>query len=196
MKGGDDPFFSTCHPRGICTFNFFSLLGRGAPRPPLPLPRPIPQETQHTMALTKEQIREAFQLFDADGTGTIDASEMELVLKGLGFTDFNERDVREMVKAIDTDGSGRVEYPEFEAHVLRRAEKADSQEEVWKAYHLFDPHKSGKISFEDLKRVALLEDPTVGDDEVHRVMNAVADIPERVCDYPLPSRPFFTPSVV
>ena len=133
------------------------------------------------MALTKEQIKEAFNLFDADGSGTIDAGEMGLVLKGLGFTDCSERDIKEMVKAIDTDGSGLVEYGEFEKHVLKRTEKADSDEEIWKAYHLFDPSKSGKISFEELKKVALLEDPSVGDDEVHRVLNAVAEIPERVC---------------
>eukprot|EP01059_Diplonema_ambulator_P030605 TRINITY_DN531_c0_g1_i1.p1 TRINITY_DN531_c0_g1~~TRINITY_DN531_c0_g1_i1.p1 ORF type:complete len:167 (+),score=64.32 TRINITY_DN531_c0_g1_i1:38-502(+) len=131
------------------------------------------------MALTKEQIKEAFNLFDADGSGAIDANEMGLVLKGLGFTECSERDIQAMIKAIDTDGSGSVQYNEFETLVLGRMDKADSQEEIWKAYHLFDPHKTGRISFEDLKRVALLEDPSIGDDEVHRVMNAVADIPER-----------------
>ncbi|KAJ9463025.1 Caltractin [Diplonema papillatum] len=130
------------------------------------------------MALTKEQIKEAFNLFDADGSGTIDASEMSLVLKGLGFTE-NERDIHSMIKAIDTDGSGNVGYDEFEELVLRRMDKADSPEEIWKAYHLFDPKKTGRITFDELKRVALLEDPSIGDDEVHRVLTAVADYPDR-----------------
>eukprot|EP00755_Sulcionema_specki_P017306 Sspe_Gene.11122::Locus_3747_Transcript_10_15_Confidence_0.142_Length_860::g.11122::m.11122/K16465/CETN1; centrin-1 len=36
-------------------------------------------------ALTDEQIKEAFNLFDADGSGAIDAEEMALAMKGLGF---------------------------------------------------------------------------------------------------------------
>eukprot|EP01063_Lacrimia_lanifica_P036478 TRINITY_DN7249_c0_g2_i1.p3 TRINITY_DN7249_c0_g2~~TRINITY_DN7249_c0_g2_i1.p3 ORF type:complete len:147 (+),score=74.66 TRINITY_DN7249_c0_g2_i1:59-499(+) len=130
------------------------------------------------MALTKDQIKEAFNLFDCDGSGAIDASEMSLVLKGLGFTECSERDVQAMVKAI-TDGSGSVEYKEFEKLVLGRMDKAGSAEEIWRAYHLFDPAKTGRISFEDLKRVAQMEDPCVGDDEVMRVLNAVAEVPER-----------------
>ena len=133
------------------------------------------------MSLTKEQIKEAFNLFDADGSGAIDASEMGLVLKGLGFTECSERDVQNIVKAIDSDGSGTVEYQEFENMVIMRMDKADSPDEIWKAYSLFDPDKSGRISFEDLKRVAVMEDPSVGDDEIHRILNAVAEVPERVC---------------
>ena len=34
-----------------------------------------------------EQLKEAFNLFDADGSGAIDAEEMALAMKGLGFGD-------------------------------------------------------------------------------------------------------------
>eukprot|EP00755_Sulcionema_specki_P036086 Sspe_Gene.2512::Locus_835_Transcript_1_1_Confidence_1.000_Length_693::g.2512::m.2512/K16465/CETN1; centrin-1 len=135
------------------------------------------------MALTPEQIKEAFNLFDADGSGSIDASEMKLVLKGLGFTDITEGEIKAMIQTIDTDRSGSVEYKEFEEMVLRRMKEAGSPEEINKAYNLFDTESRGRITFEDLKRVALLEDPTIGDDEVQRVLECVAQNPDRGITY-------------
>ena len=65
-------------------------------------------------ALTDEQIKEAFNLFDADGSGAIDAEEMALAMKGLGFGDQPREEIEKMIRSIDTDANGLIEYPEFE----------------------------------------------------------------------------------
>lgn len=125
-------------------------------------------------ALTDEQIREAFNLFDADGSGAIDAEEMALAMKGLGFGDLPRDEVERIIRSMRTDANGLVEYGEFEAMVKSRMAPKDSPEEILKAFQLFDLDKKGKISFANLKEVAKLLGENPGDD-VLKEMIAEAD---------------------
>eukprot|EP00659_Diplonema_papillatum_P004376 gene4376-6773_t len=74
-------------------------------------------------ALTDEQIKEAFNLFDADGSGAIDAEEMALAMKGLGFGDQPREEIEKMIRSIDTDANGLIEYPEFEKMMKSRQDE-------------------------------------------------------------------------
>lgn len=125
-------------------------------------------------ALTDEQISEAFHLFDADGSGTIDSEELALAMKGLGFGDLSRDEVEQIMRSMKCTANGLVPYAEFEKMVKSRMAPRDSPEEVLKAFQLFDLDKKGKISFENLKDVAKLlgEDPG---DEVLREMIMEAD---------------------
>ena len=53
----------------------------------------------------KEEIREAFDLFDTDGSGSIDAKELKEAMRTLGFEPTKE-EIKKMIADIDTDGSG------------------------------------------------------------------------------------------
>eukprot|EP00994_Dinema_validum_P003790 NODE_1840_length_828_cov_377.727856_g1451_i0.p2 GENE.NODE_1840_length_828_cov_377.727856_g1451_i0~~NODE_1840_length_828_cov_377.727856_g1451_i0.p2 ORF type:complete len:150 (+),score=42.48 NODE_1840_length_828_cov_377.727856_g1451_i0:84-533(+) len=125
-------------------------------------------------ALTDEQIKEAFNLFDADGSGAIDAEEMALAMKGLGFGDQPREEIDKMIKSIDTDENGLIEYPEFEKMMKAKMSTKDSPEEILKAFQLFDMDKTGKISFANLKHVAKMLGENPGDD-VLQEMIAEAD---------------------
>ena len=62
-----------------------------------------------------QELREAFDLFDTDGSGTIDTKELQVALRALGFDSKKEK-VRKMIADIDLDGSGapraaRALYP-------------------------------------------------------------------------------------
>lgn len=54
-------------------------------------------------------LREAFDMFDADGSGYIDREELSLMLRKLGF----EWQGSSVFAAADTDGDGKVSYEEF-----------------------------------------------------------------------------------
>eukprot|EP00994_Dinema_validum_P003855 NODE_1871_length_822_cov_342.313066_g1451_i1.p2 GENE.NODE_1871_length_822_cov_342.313066_g1451_i1~~NODE_1871_length_822_cov_342.313066_g1451_i1.p2 ORF type:complete len:137 (-),score=36.58 NODE_1871_length_822_cov_342.313066_g1451_i1:329-739(-) len=112
-------------------------------------------------ALTDEQIKEAFNLFDADGSGAIDAEEMALAMKGLGFGDQPREEIDKMIKSIDTDENGLIEYPEFEKMMKAKMSTKDRD-------------KTGKISFANLKHVAKMLGENPGDD-VLQEMIAEAD---------------------
>jgi len=59
-----------------------------------------------------EHIKEAFQAWDTDNSGTIEAAELRRVLKALD-PDFADRDVDKLVRSIDKDHNGLVDFGEF-----------------------------------------------------------------------------------
>eukprot|EP00112_Aurelia_sp_Birch-Aquarium-sp1_P003817 Seg1430.9 transcript_id=Seg1430.9/GoldUCD/mRNA.D3Y31 product=Caltractin protein_id=Seg1430.9/GoldUCD/D3Y31 len=60
----------------------------------------------------KQEIREAFDLFDTDGSGTIDAKELKVAMRALGFEPKKE-EIKKMIADIDKDGSGSIDFNEF-----------------------------------------------------------------------------------
>ena len=65
--------------------------------------------------LSKEQrdeLRECFNLIDADGSGAIDADELIEAFKVLGYH-IKRKECEALLAEVDRDGSGEVEYPEF-----------------------------------------------------------------------------------
>merc|ERR1712072_210382 len=101
----------------------------------------------------KQEIREAFDLFDTDGSGAIDAKELKVAMRALGF-DPKKDEIRKMISDIDKDGDGTIDYDEFTMMMTAKMAEKDSREEICKAFRLFDDDETGKISFKNLKRVA------------------------------------------
>ncbi len=57
-------------------------------------------------------MREAFKLFDRDGSGEITASEIKSIL-GSGKKMANENIFDEIVKEVDVNGDGVISFEEF-----------------------------------------------------------------------------------
>eukprot|EP00662_Eupelagonemidae_sp_cell21_P046205 gene46205-16297_t len=68
--------------------------------------------------LSEQDLTEAFDLFDADGSGKISADELRFALQSLGMRDVTARDVDQIMRAVDSDRSGTIERGEF-VHVVR-----------------------------------------------------------------------------
>ena len=60
----------------------------------------------------KQEVKEAFDLFDTDGSGTIDAKELKVAMRALGFEPKKE-EITKMIHDADKDGSGVIDYNEF-----------------------------------------------------------------------------------
>merc|ERR1712072_1603254 len=73
----------------------------------------------------KQEIKEAFDLFDTDSSGNIDAKELKVAMRALGFEPKNEEILKMMTHKI-----------------LNR----DPKDEILKAFRLFDDDETGKIS--------------------------------------------------
>ena len=117
---------------------------------------PAKNQRKGRAELTEEQrqeIKEAFDLFDTDGSGSIDSKELKVAMRALGFEPRKE-EVKRMISEMDKDGSGTIEYPEFEEMMASKMAERDPREEILKAFKLFDDENTGKISFKNLKRVA------------------------------------------
>ena len=118
----------------------------------------------------KQEIREAFDLFDTDGSGTIDAKELKIAMRALGFEPKKE-EIRKMIADIDADGSGTIDFQEFLEMMTAKMSQKDSKEEILKAFKLFDDDESGKITFRNLKRVAKELGENMSDEELQEMID-------------------------
>lgn len=117
-----------------------------------------------------QELKEAFDLFDTDGSGTIDTKELSVALRALGFDSKKEK-VRKMIADIDLDGSGTIDFDEFVEMMTGKMGDRDSPEEIMRVFKLFDDDETGKISFKNLKRVARELGENMTDEELQEMIN-------------------------
>merc|ERR1739848_263931 len=112
-----------------------------------------------------EEIKEAFDLFDTDGSGTIDPKELKSAMQSLGFEAKNQT-IYQMVSDLDTDGSGAIDFEEFLDMMTARMSDKDTKEDINKVFRLFDDDKTGTITIQNLRRVAKELGETMTDEEL------------------------------
>ncbi|XP_047208694.1 caltractin [Girardinichthys multiradiatus] len=131
------------------------------------------KKTNSKTELTEEQrqeIKEAFDLFDTDGTGTIDVKELKVAMRALGFEPKKE-EIRKMVADFVKDGSGTIDFDDFLSMMTQKMNDKDTKEEIMKAFRLFDDDCTGKISFKNLKRVAKELGENLTDEELQEMID-------------------------
>ena len=99
-----------------------------------------------------EEIREAFELFDVDRSGSIDYRELKAAMKALGVKVAKD-ELKKMITDVDADGSGSVELPEFISMMTAQMGDNDTREEIEKVFKMFDTSNKGKIEFSDFKKI-------------------------------------------
>lgn len=118
----------------------------------------------------KQEIREAFDLFDTDGSGSIDAKELKVAMRALGFEPKKE-EVKKMIADVDVDGYGTIGFDDFMALMTAKMAERDPREEIMKAFRLFDDDETGKITFKNLKRVAKELGENISDEELQEMID-------------------------
>ena len=104
--------------------------------------------------LTETQIRSVFDLFDADGSGWVDAEEMGLALQALGFGELSRGAVDSIIGDVLLEGNTHVEFNDFKKIVTSRMAPRHSPEEVLKAFRLFDKTSAGRVTVDDFVSAA------------------------------------------
>ncbi|KAJ3674119.1 hypothetical protein LUZ60_006111 [Juncus effusus] len=106
--------------------------------------------------VTKErrrEIKEAFDLFDLDGSGSISATELTVAMRALGF-EMTPEQINQMIDEVDKKGSGAIDFDEFLYMMTRRIGERDTLDELIRAFKIIDHDKNGKISATDIQNVA------------------------------------------
>lgn len=122
------------------------------------------------------ELREAFDLFDMDKAGFIDARELKAAMRALGFevkvehvcsmlTQANEDDEEKNIlsnrsKAKDGEEPEqllhmRVTFDQFVRVMTAELARRDTREEIWKIYKLFDTDRKGYVNQHDLEKVCI-----------------------------------------
>merc|ERR1719265_424488 len=118
----------------------------------------------------KQEIKEAFDLFDTDGSGNIDTKELNIAMKALG-CECKKEEIDKMISEVEDDGSGEIGFPEFLKMMTNKILNKDPKDDMLKAFRLFDDDETGTISFKNLKRVARETNQTLTDDELQEMLN-------------------------
>jgi Ca2+-binding EF-hand superfamily protein len=115
-----------------------------------------------------DEIKEAFNLFDTNGSGTIDPRELKAAMQSLGFETKNPT-IFQMIADLDTDG-GEIDFDDFLDAITSKLGDKETREGIRKIFDLFDEDRSGTISLKNLKRVAKELGETMSEEELREMI--------------------------
>jgi len=118
----------------------------------------------------KQELREAFELFDADKKGSIDLHELKVLMRALGFQ-VKKQDVVKYVHEIDPQNEGMVNFEQFMDLMTDRYTERDPDEEILKAFQLFDTDGSGSISLKNMRNISRELGENLADDELQAMID-------------------------
>ena len=135
-------------------------------KPPVPSRKPRMHYSAYFNKMEIREVEKTFNVFDADGTGTISPGEFQDLMTKLGAT-MSDEELQTMVQRLDRDRSGGVSKDEFLQWYAENANEDHlSQDDFAKfLFDLFDDNKSGEITIgEFLKKLYALNTKFTVDD--------------------------------
>ena len=90
-------------------------------------------------------------------------------MAALGFNP-KKSEIDKMVREMDKDGDATIDLEEFMIMLAEKMNQKDGKEEMLKGFAMFDDDKTGKISFNNFKRVATELGETLTDDQLKEIL--------------------------
>jgi Ca2+-binding EF-hand superfamily protein len=70
-------------------------------------------------------IKQAFDLFDQGGTGTIESKELKVALRALGF-DPKKEEIENLITSFDKESDDRIDFHEFLNIIITKVSEKDN----------------------------------------------------------------------
>jgi centrin-1 len=118
----------------------------------------------------QEEIKEAFNLFDTNHSGTIDVRELKAAMRALGF-EMKKEEVRQMLLDIHKEPTDNIDFHEFTLMMSGKMGQRDTEEEILKVFQLFDEDNSGYITFRNLRRICQELGENLSDPEIQEMID-------------------------
>lgn len=100
----------------------------------------------------------------------MEAKDLKFAMRALGFEPRKE-EVKKLLAEVDKEETGKIAQEEFMNVMATRLAEKDINEEIMKAFQLFDEDGTGKISFKNLKSVAKELSENLTDEELQEMIN-------------------------
>ncbi len=124
-----------------------------------------------TRGLTEKEvldIKQAFDLFDANHNGTMSKKELKSAIDALGM-DIQGNTFNALLAEIDKDDSGEIDFKEFLEMMTSQLSDDVSRKDCDYVYYLFCGEKDG-FDYDDLKKVATDLNIRVSDEEIQNMI--------------------------
>jgi centrin-3 len=118
----------------------------------------------------RQEIKEAFDIFDSERTGKMDYHELKVAIRAMGF-EIKKPEALELMARYDSDDTGYIGFEAFEEIMIQRYAAQDPMDEIRKAFELFDEEKRGKISYRSLRRIARDLGEKLSDEELRGMID-------------------------
>ncbi|KAL1504729.1 hypothetical protein AB1Y20_008507 [Prymnesium parvum] len=117
------------------------------------------KRTAEEMALKAEQaidpvkeaeLRQAFDCFDKDGSGSIDRAELSSLMSSLGISLLDD-ELERLYAEMDIDGDGSISFEEFRTGMLEPADEQTPDEIATAIFSMIDKEGTGQVTSKALK---------------------------------------------
>jgi Ca2+-binding EF-hand superfamily protein len=127
---------------------------------------------RHPFILTEQEnkeLREAFNMFDKNGAGTIDAEEIRVALRVLGFNAFDD-EVAQLLQQHNVQPGSQLSFDEFTQIILFKLSEPQPVSQLTRAFGFLDKDEDETISLTDLTDVAEELGETLDVDELREII--------------------------
>jgi len=143
------------------------MAGRGV-RTTKPKPKTSKTEKPGLTEEEIEEIREAFSLFDTDGSGSIDPKELKAAMHSLGF-EKKSPTVYEMIAELEERGRD-IFFDEFLDAISNKLGNRETREGIDRIFDLFDDNHTQTIDLTNIRRVAKELGETMSVDDLKEML--------------------------
>ncbi|CAF0786772.1 unnamed protein product [Brachionus calyciflorus] len=120
----------------------------------------------------EKELKEAFDIFDRDHSGSISARELKAVFKNLEIS-ASDQDIKNAMKQMDINNDGEISFSEFSRVMEAQFYRKYTHEEIRAAFDHFDKDKSGYISADELRMTLSKMGKTFRKDEVDKMIKSI-----------------------
>lgn len=120
------------------------------------------------------EIGEAFDLMDSSKCHEISPRDIKLAIRALGLELPRDQYIQ-LISKMEKNQDGLIKKEVFIREVRKLLPKRDIKKDMVKAFRLIDEDETGKISFNNLKNVAMSLGEYVSDQEIINMLDAADD---------------------
>lgn len=117
-----------------------------------------------------EELKQTFEVFDEDGSGTIDAAEINKVLEELGVDKRNPLVIGIINRLKEANRS--IKFEEFVEIVAGSVGEVKTKDGIRRVFALLDKNEDGHLDFEEFKQGLKLIQERMNDDDILEMMHS------------------------
>ena len=135
----------------------------------------IRKEKQFLELLSEKEIcelHEAFNMFDIDSDGSIDLSQLIILMNSLKQNTKNKEELKKILKEENINNTSQIYFNQFLKIMAKRLKKRKNDEDRYlKKYFLFlDRNKNGYISLHEIRYIITHYNEKITEEEIKDLM--------------------------